>query len=74
LEYNDASHSFNIFNYEDLSLDQVGWLVHHHLDSKCSPDKTYQLPSDPESILNESQQSIKQFKQMKVTAPESSLD
>jgi hypothetical protein len=73
LDYNDASRSLNIITYEDLSLDQVGWLVCHHSDSVCTREKTYQLPRDPESNLNESQRLMKLLKQMKVAAPELSL-
>ena len=52
----------------------MGWLVRQHLDANCKKDKAYQLPRDPESNLSESEKLMKVFKQMKVSAPELSLD
>ncbi len=74
LKYNEVNRSFNIITYEDLSLEQMGWLVRQHLDANCKKDNGYQLPRDPESNLNESEKLMKVFKQMKVSTPELSLD
>jgi hypothetical protein len=74
LNYNEPHRSFNIITYEDLTLEQMGWLVRHHLDANCKKDNTYQLPQDPDANLNESEKLMKVFKRMKVSAPELSLD
>lgn len=74
LGYDEVERKFNIITYENLSLDEVGWLVKHHLDSKCFRNKTYQLPRESQPNLTEAQRLVKAFKDMKVTSPELSLD
>jgi hypothetical protein len=59
LNYHEQHRSFNIIIYEDLTLEQMVWLVRQHLNANSMKDKTYQLPRDPDA--NESEKLMKIF-------------